>query len=112
MFPPGKMTILGIGLIVMALSVVNCAGKNGKDSQGRNPMATKTIEEVLQEHTKKLMSLPGVVGTGQGLCDDRPCILVFVIKKTPELDQKIPRAIEGYPVRIEETGEIRAIPEK
>ncbi len=73
-------------------------------------MATKTIEEVLQEHTKKLMSLPGVVGTGQGLCDDRPCMLIFVIKKTPELVQEIPRVIEGYPVRIKETGEIRTLP--
>jgi hypothetical protein len=35
-----------------------------------------------------------------------------VIQKTPELEQKIPRTLEGYPVVIEETGEIRPLPEK
>ncbi|NIO03134.1 MAG: hypothetical protein GTN74_00575 [Proteobacteria bacterium] len=56
------------------------------------------------------MSLPGVVGTAQGLCDDKPCINVFVIKKTLELDEKIPDSLDGYPVAIEETGEFRALP--
>ena len=73
-------------------------------------MSPKSIEVVLDEHTDELMSMPGVVGTGQGLCDDKPCIKVFVIERAPELDQKIPDALEGYPVKIEETGEIKALP--
>ncbi len=44
-------------------------------------MATKGIEEVLEENRKAIMSIPGVVGTGQGLCEGKPCIRVFVIKK-------------------------------
>ena len=48
-------------------------------------MPAKTIEEALRDHTDSLMSLPGVVGTGQGLCDGQPCIKVFIVKKTPEL---------------------------
>jgi hypothetical protein len=32
-----------------------------------------------------------------------------VIKKTPELNKKIPNIIEGYPVVIEETGKIKAL---
>ncbi len=75
-------------------------------------MSAKTIEEVLKEHTEELMSVPGVVGIGQGLCNDKPCIKVFVIEKTPELEQEIPSSLEGYPVMIEETGEIRALPKK
>ena len=75
-------------------------------------MAGRAIEEVLKEHTKELMSLPGVVGTGQSLCDGQPCIKVFVVNKTPELEKQIPQALEGYPVVIEETGEIRALPKK
>lgn len=74
-------------------------------------MPAKTIEEVLKDHTKELMSVPGVVGTALGLCDDTPCIKVYVVKKTSELDQKIPDILEGYPVMIEETGEIRPLPE-
>lgn len=88
-----------------------CADKKVGDHQGGNIMPAKTIEEVLKEHTKELMSVPGVVGTALGLCDDTPCIKVYVVKKTSELDQKIPDILEGYPVMIEETGEIRALPE-
>ena len=72
-------------------------------------MAGKTIKAVLREHTDRLMSLPGVVGTAIGECEGKPCIKVLVVKETPELVNEIPRTLEGYPVIIEETGEIRAL---
>ncbi len=72
-------------------------------------MAGKTIEAVLKQHTDRLMSLPGVVGTAIGVCEGTPCIKVLVVKKTPELVNEIPQTLEGYPVVIEETGEIRAL---
>ena len=71
-------------------------------------MAAKPIVKVIKEHAKTLMSIPGVVGAGQGLCEGKPCIKVFVIKKTPELVQKIPNTLDGYPILIEETGEVKA----
>jgi hypothetical protein len=74
-------------------------------------MVSPKIEEVLKQNTNPLMSIPGVIGTGQGLCDGKPCIKVFVIKKTAELDNKIPGEIEGYKVIIEEIGILRAYPE-
>lgn len=73
-------------------------------------MPEMTIEAVLKKHTGALMSLEGVVGTGQGLCEGRDCIKVFVRQRTPELEQRIPSVIEGYPVAIEEIGEVRALP--
>lgn len=74
-------------------------------------MSEMKIEEVLKKYTDNLMSISGVVGTGQGLCDGKPCIKVFVIKKTPELEKKIPRDLEGYKIKIEETGKVKAYPE-
>jgi hypothetical protein len=71
-------------------------------------MSAMSIEEVLMKYTDNLMSIPGVVGTGQGLFDGKSCIKVFVVKKTPELEDKIPEKLEGYPVKIKETGVIRA----
>ncbi len=105
-----KITALTVSLILIA-GTVACTNEKIAGPQGENTMAAKTIEQVLKEHTEELMALPGVVGTAQGLCNDQPCIKVFVIEKTPELDQKIPDTLEGYPVMIEETGEIRALPE-
>ena len=73
-------------------------------------MPENSIETVLKKHTDALMAMPGVVGTAQSLCDDKPCIKVYVVALTPELQQKIPKDLEGYPVDIEVTGEFRALP--
>jgi hypothetical protein len=105
-----EMTLASIGIIVC--TAVACSNKVVVDHQGERGMLAKPIEQVLSEHTKDLMSIPGVIGTAQGLRDSKPCIMVLVIKKTPELNQKIPNVLEGYPVVVEETGEIRALPEE
>ena len=70
-------------------------------------MSSRPIADVLAEHSPRLMTLPGVVGTAEGR-DERggPCILVFVASDTPELRASIPSRIEGYPVKIQVTGEI------
>ena len=71
-------------------------------------MSDRAIEEVLREHTTSLMSLPWVVGTGQGECAGKPCIKVLVVKSTPELLAQIPATIEGYEVGVQATGELEA----
>ncbi len=55
------------------------------------------------------MSIPGVVGTAQGLCSGQPCIKVFVIEKTGGLVEQLPAEIDGYRVEIQETGEFRKL---
>ena len=111
MLPTIKMTLISIGLILFAIGIGSCVNKAVENGQGEDTMPSKTIEEVLKEHTDELMSIPGVVGTAEGLCDGNPCIKVFVIEITPELEQKIPEELEGYPVEVEETGEFEALPE-
>ena len=80
-------------------------------NSSENTMPSKPIKKVLEEHTNELMSIKGVIGTAEGLCNGKPCIKVYVIKKTRQLTQRIPTTLEGYPVVIEETGEFRALPE-
>ena len=75
-------------------------------------MPSRPLEEVLKEHTDELMSITGVVGTAQGICNNNPCIKVFVIEITKDIDQRIPDEIDGYPVEVEETGEFKTLPEK
>ncbi|MFV1988552.1 MAG: hypothetical protein ACC682_14855 [Gemmatimonadota bacterium] len=71
--------------------------------------ALETIETVLKRVTDRWMANPGVVGTGIGLCDDRPCIKVFASRPADQLDPPIPEEVDGYPVRVEVTGPIRAL---
>lgn len=103
--------VFSIGIILFYSGVVKCVNAGGKDQGEAMEMPKKPIKEVLEAYTHKLMSLPGVVGTAQSLCDGQSCIKVFVNKKTPELEQKIPKMLEGYPVVIEETGKIKALPD-
>ncbi|MBU8934012.1 MAG: hypothetical protein KOO62_08380 [candidate division Zixibacteria bacterium] len=71
-------------------------------------MDNKTIESVLEKYTRQLMSLPGVTGTGLGLCDGIPCIKVFVAGLTEETKKEIPDQLEGHQVKIEESGTFTA----
>ena len=77
--------------------------------QEDDAMTEKSIESVLDAHAPALMAHPEVVGTGLGLCDGSPCIKVFVIARSAELQRRIGAEIEGYPVDLVETGPIRAL---
>ena len=98
-------------VISICLIILNFPSKFINSSEYENEMPSKPIEKVLEEHTNELMSIKGVIGTAEGLCNGKPCIKVYVIKKTRQLTQRIPTTLEGYPVVIEETGEFRALPE-
>lgn len=68
----------------------------------------RTIEQVQDAYTDEWMAIPGVEGTGIGLCEGRPCIKVYSSKTAEELQGKIPKTAEGYPVTIEKTGTFRS----
>ena len=70
--------------------------------------SAKTIKNALKAYTDELMALPGVVGTAQGLCEGAPCIKVYVVKKTPQLEKQIHSTLGEYSYQIKETGKIRS----
>jgi hypothetical protein len=87
-----------VGLLWVVAAGVACGQQDGKGDQEPRPMQQKKIETVLKEHTDSLMAVPGVVGTAIGECAGKPCIKVYVEKKTPELLKQIPSTIDGYTV--------------
>ncbi len=72
-------------------------------------MQQKPIEAVLKEHADSLMALPGVVGIARGELGGKPCILVLVAHKEERLLRQIPPSLDGFPVKVEETGKFRAL---
>jgi hypothetical protein len=54
------------------------------------------------------MAVKGVSGIGLGQKDGKPAIVIMVEKLTPELKTRLPKAVEGHPVVVEESGEISA----
>ncbi len=55
------------------------------------------------------MAVEGVVGIGQGECEGKPCIKVFVLKKNDQTVKLIPAKLDGFTVSIEETGEFKVL---
>jgi hypothetical protein len=91
----------------------NSGGKLEQPAKsGTTPV--RDINDVLRDHDDELMAIPGVVGVYVGLMPDErtPCLKVMAARKTPELDQKVPKSIEGYPVVVEESGIIRPMDRK
>jgi len=69
-------------------------------------MNKKNLTQTLKEHRESIMSIAGVVGMGEGEQSGEPCITVLVVEKTPELLAQIPSMVEGYTVKVEESGKI------
>src|SRR6266702_4590503 len=91
-------------MIAFALSCRQNMAQNSSSSPKRD------INAVLAAHDKELLAIPDVVGVYVGTLEDRrtPCLRVMLARKTAE-SRKVPQSIEGYPVVIEVTGEIRAL---
>jgi len=104
-------TVSIISLVFAGICATSCMGKTIDDNPAKTKTITLSIEEAIKEHSEDLMSIQGVVGVGQGLCGNTPCMKVYVLRRTPELDKKIPASLEGFEVSIEVTGEIRAHPD-
>lgn len=74
----------------------------------RRMVRTMSIESARQAAEADLMRLPNVVAVGIGEKAGREVITVFVERKVPEAqlgpDEMIPKAVQGYPVEVEEAG--------
>lgn len=71
-------------------------------------MRNEEIQRILQERAGEIMGLPGVVGVGEGLSGQDPCIVVMVSESSPELAEALPTQLESFPVVLRVTGEFRA----
>ncbi|MEW6050179.1 MAG: hypothetical protein AB1644_03850 [Candidatus Zixiibacteriota bacterium] len=114
-----RLTAIGVLIGVGFLSSVGMiasgcaeAGKKSETVESQDTMASRSIEEVLSDYTDKWMALPGVIGTGIGEQNGKPCLKVFVVSMTAELKRAIPAQVEEYPVLVEATGEFKALDNK
>ncbi len=96
-------------LVVLLCCFAACRQHPNSHPAPQQTMSRRDINDVLRSHDEEIMAIPGVVGIYVGVLDDgkTPCLKVMVVKKTPELEKRIPRELEGYRVVIEETGEIK-----
>jgi hypothetical protein len=101
--------IFAATLALILFSGAGCSAPSAPGNAAESQMAKSTIQDVLKKNTDSLLSIPGVQGVAVGESGGKPCILVLVNQKTPEIMTKIPSQLEGFPVVVEETGTIRPL---
>ncbi|MDQ3119111.1 MAG: hypothetical protein M3Q89_06015 [Verrucomicrobiota bacterium] len=81
------------------------------ESQQGTPTPRRDVNAVLADHDDRLLAIAGVAGVYVGVQEDgrTPCLRVMLVRDTPALRKAVPGLIEGYPVMLEVTGEIRPL---
>lgn len=75
-------------------------------------MERRPIAEVIARHAPALMEADGVIGVYESArADGTPCIKVIVLRRSAEIERRLPAQLEGHPVVIEESDQIRAMPD-
>lgn len=67
----------------------------------------RKANQVREMYEDRLRRLPDVVGVGIGGDPDDAKIIVLVKKMTQQLVRSIPKTLDGVPVQLVETGEIK-----
>jgi hypothetical protein len=101
----------GAVALVSALALSTLACRPHAPARTQEPAVSRPpAPEVLARHTPAWMALPGVVGTYQGAdANGSPVLVVMIAREDKALRARIPAQVEGWPVRVEVTGEIKAL---
>lgn len=102
-----KRLLFTLALTVLSVVVFSLACVHRKPERPIGGTHTKSVEQVFNAHLDALLSTPGVVGAGIAKLDSKPCIVVMVHETTPDLENHVPKELEGYAVIIELVGDFK-----
>jgi len=103
------VVLLSIVGIALTIALAGCLSDDRKESDS---MATQDIKTVMEANVDELMAIPGVTAVAIGALEDgTACIRVYVIESSKEIRESIPANLEGHPVVVEVSGEIRPLSE-
>ncbi len=76
---------------------------------GEGVAVTESIQQVKTKHESRLMSTPGIVSVGIGQGHNGQSVIVIGVESRDKLDKlTLPEELEGYPVKVQIIGTIRA----
>lgn len=91
---------------LVAIIIIGLVGWLTLRGPGRVDKSSDSIMAVKERHEAWLLSLPGVVGVGVGDCDGQPCVKVYSDERTPELERRIPKQLDGFKTDVQMSGPI------
>ena len=107
---PRILVCSGVALAAFAATMVfnSCGRQQANETDKSTNVSSRDIKTVMEAHVDGLMKIPGVAAVAIGELEDKtPCIIVYVIEKTTEIEEKVPAELEGHPVVVEVSGEIK-----
>jgi len=97
-----QVALVAVLVLVVA---IGCAQQPQEE-----PMPRTDITTVVDMHAPQLMAIPGVTAVAVGeLAPGEPCVRIYVDEVTDDLRAQLPTTLEGWPVDVEESGEIRPL---
>lgn len=73
------------------------------------PSMTESISAVKAKHASRLLAKPGVVSVGIGQEADGRAVIIIGVDSKDRLDSlALPQELDGYPVKVQVLGVIRA----
>ena len=68
------------------------------------------IQEVKAKHERRFLAMPEVVSVGIGLDPEgNPAIIIGLARHHPKTLEQLPKLVDGYPVKVEVIGPVRAL---
>ncbi len=90
-------------LLILALCLLS------GQSCGKEKAVSPTIQDVKTRYEDSLLAMPGVISVGIGKNPDGQfAIIVGMDGPRPETVNQLPTVLEGYPVRMEIIGPVKA----
>jgi len=92
-----------VRLLLAAVLLAAAAGACGRENM------PASIQEARAKHEARLMAQPGVLSVGIGRdADGTEVIVVGLDRERPETRAALPRDLDGYRVRVQIIGSVRA----
>lgn len=94
------------------VSMVGGIASAGGSAQENGPGSKRGLAAAMaaqQRNSRKLLDVPGAIGHAVG-AGNSPVLKIFVRELTPGAQAAAPRQIDGFPVVLEEVGDIRGMP--
>lgn len=99
------MTKLFIAIFFLFLSGCDSTSNISK-KDSITPTKTVTVSNILDQYSATWMEIEGVIGTGEGIDQGKPCVKVFVSSETEVIKRKIPASVENIPIILEVVGNV------
>ncbi len=94
-----------VALLLLTLTAASCGTPRQEETVDK-----PDIMAVVDAHAPELIKVPGVTAIAVGALDSgEPCVRIYVDKLTDALRAKLPTTLDGWPVDVEESGEIKPL---